>query len=169
MRTIFKRATIVAIVLTMSVAANAQQGEKAIGGNLIFGTGGNHSHVGIGGKFSYNLTDPIRFVGEFDFFPKKDFISWWDVSAYGNYLFLLSDKIDVYPLVGVGMTGAKVDLGKYNFSTNGFVFSLGGGLDYELTSKLLLSIELRYKFINFKDIGVSGNRTHLVVGIAHKF
>jgi opacity protein-like surface antigen len=141
---------------------------------MIFGTGGDYSHVGIGGKFSCNVTGRIRLAGEFDFFPEKDYFSWWDFSVYGNYLFPLSDRVAFYPSVGLGMTGIKMDmdfgfLGKVSDSTSGFVTSIGGGFDFELTPSLILNLELRYKFIDFGDIGVSGNRTHLGAGITYRF
>ena len=171
----FKRVSIVVIALTVSVLVNAQEkGDKAIGGNAVLGTGGDYTHFGIGGKFLYNITDPIRLTGEFDFFPKKDYFSWWDFSVYGHYIFPITEKFAVYPLVGLGMMGIQMNvdlgiLGKHSDSTNGFVFSPGGGVQFALSSNLALNVELRYKFVNFSDIGVSGNRTHLVAGLAYKF
>jgi len=152
----------------------AQQGDMAIGGNLIYGTGGSYNHVGIGAKFLYNVTDPIRLAGEFDFFPKQDSWTWWDFSVYGHYLFPVADQFALYPSVGLGMIGCKLDmdlgrLGQYSESTSGFAFSFGGGGDYELTSNLTLNIDLRYKIINFSDIDISGNRINLAVGLAYKF
>ena len=170
MKKVFKKVAVIAIVaVTMSVSAAAQQGEKAVGGNLILGTGGSYSHVGIGGKFLFNVTDPIRLAGEFDLFPKKDFMSWWDFSVYGHYLIPVSDKVAVYPSVGLGMVGAKVDFGirGLSYSDSWFAFSLGGGIDFALTDNLALTGELRYKMFGGDLAG--GYRANLAVGLIYKF
>jgi len=144
-----------------------QQGDMAVGGNLILGAGQSYSHFGIGAKFLYNVTAPIRLAGEFDYFPKQNLMSWWDLSVYGHYLFPVADKIALYPSVGLGMVGVSVNLnlgpyGNYSESTSDFAFSLGGGGDYELSSKLMLNLEVRCKIIN-------STRINIAAGVAYKF
>ena len=162
MKIFFRKAAIVAIaVVTMSVAAQAQQqGDKAVGGNLVIGTGNSYTHIGIGGKFFYNVTDPIRLAGEFDFFPKQDYLTWWDFSAYGHYLFPVADQLVLYPSVGLGLVGAKTE----GFSgSSKAAFSLGGGADYEISPNLFLNGELRIKLYE------GNNRLNLAFGLAYKF
>ena len=170
MRIFFRTVAIATIAMMMSVStANAQmQGEKAIGGSLVLGTGGSYSHFGIGAKFLYNVTDPIRLGAECDFFLKKDYMTWWDFSVYGHYLFTAGNVL-LYPLVGLGGTSAKMSMGNFSASTSGFVFTLGGGVEFELSPNLSLNLELRYKSIDFSDIGVTGNRTNFAAGLAYKF
>ena len=169
MTSFFKKAAIIAIAVTMSVAANAQtKGDMAAGGNLVLGTGDSFSNVGIGAKFQYNVTDPIRLEGSFTFFLKKDFISQWDFSVNGHYLFPVADQITVYPLVGLGIFGTKVsvDLGPFgNMSTSAsdLCVNLGGGIDFKLTDQLILNAELKYKIVN------NWNRLMLSAGVAYKF
>ena len=170
MNDFFKKVAIVVIAVMVSVAANAQmQGEKAIGGNLVYGTGGTYSHTGIGVKYFYNVSDPIRLAGEFDFFPAKNYFSWWDLSMYGHYLFPVADNIMLYPAVGLGMVGVKYAYKSTSSSTSGLALSLGGGADFELSYNLILNLELRYKALDFSELGVSGNRTNLAIGLAYKF
>ena len=140
-------------------------GDKAFGGSLIIGTGNSYTHWGIGAKYLYNVTNAFRLAGEFDFFPKKDFISWWDLSAYGHYLFSANDRITLYPSAGIGFVGMILDFGGENFSENVFAFSIGGGIDYTLPSNpnLMIFSELRFKF--FDDI----NRINFAAGLAYKF
>ena len=171
-RVFFKKAAIIAIAaVTMSVSAVAQQkGDKAAGGNLVIGAGNSYTHVGIGAKFLYNVTDPIRLAGEFDYFLKKDYASWWDFSVYGHYLFSVADQVVVYPSVGLGMVGAKFKypdfgwgIGGDSYSDSWFAFSLGGGADYSLTSNLVLNGELRLKLFE------NTNRINFAIGVAYKF
>jgi outer membrane protein X len=127
---------------------------------LIIGTGDSWTNVGIGAKFFYNVTDPIRLAGEFDlFFPKYE-TTCWDISAYGHYLFPVADQVVVYPSVGLGIFGAKLK----GFDGNSdFVFSLGGGADYALTPTLSLTGELRIKICD------GHTRLNFVAGVAYKF
>ena len=157
---VVKRVAIAIIaVVTMSVPAVAQQqGEMAAGGNLLLGTGNSFSNIGIGAKFFYNVTDPIRLAAEFDYFLEKDLMSMWDFSVYGHYLFPVADKLVAYPSVGLGMVGVSVG----SFSSSDFALSLGGGVDYELSPNLALNGELRYKIMD-------GSRLNIVVGVAYKF
>jgi outer membrane protein X len=110
MTSIFKKVAIAAVAVTMSMSAIAQKkGDMAAGGNLVLGTGDNFTNIGIGGKFQYNVTDPIRLEGALTFFlPKKQGIpgfeaslSFWDISVNGHYLFPVADRVTVYPLAGV--------------------------------------------------------------------
>jgi hypothetical protein len=102
-----------------------QQGDKAIGGNLIMGDG-----FGIGGKFQYNVSAPIRLAGEFDFFPSSG-ASRMDISMYGHCLISLGKRVLIYPSVGIGMT----DITNPNRVFN---FSLSGGIDIALSSNMVL-------------------------------
>ena len=177
----FKRVAIVAIAaVTMSVSAVAQkQGDKAVGGNLVLGMGDEITNIGIGGKFQYNVTDPIRLEGSLTFFLPKKYeamfakakMSFWNLDVDGHYLFPLNDKITVYPLAGVGIQGWKVkvdvDLGEWGSgsgsnSGSDVCFNLGGGIDVKLTDVLFLNGGLKYKISEW-------NRFIISVGVAYKF
>ena len=146
MNIFFKNAAIVAIAVMMSVSANAQQGEKAAGGHLMFGSGDDYSNIGFGAKFRYGVTDPIRLEGSFTFFLKKEYVSMWDLSANGHWLFQPNDQIVVYPLAGFSIMGIKFDWGDGDSSTdNGFGLNFGGGMDFKLNDKTALNFELRYR------------------------
>ena len=167
-----KMAITVFAALLMNAAATAQTtGDMAAGGNLLIGTGNNYSNLGIGAKFYYNVTDPIRLLGEFDAFFKSNNTSAWDLSAYGHYLFPIAAQVRLYPSVGLGLVGTTVTYStqgsngtsiRSSDSFNDFALSLGGGIDYDLTSNLILTGELRFK-IN------DGSRLFLVAGLAYKF
>ena len=161
-----KKVAIIAIAaVTMSVAVQAQQkGDMAVGGNLVIGVGDSYTNVGLGPKFLFNVTDPIRLEGSFTYFLKKDYLSMWDLSVNGHYLFPVADQITVYPLAGLGVFGSKWDLGIYgNYSNSDVCVNLGGGVDIKLTDQLFLNGELKYKIVN------NWNRLLLSAGVAYKF
>ena len=160
-----KKAAIAAIaVVSLNVVANAQaEGDKAVGVNLMIGTGHRYSNVGVGAKFLYNVTDPIRLGGELDFFLQNDYMRWWDFSMYGHYLFTVDDRINVFPAVGLGIVGARADVFGLNASNNWLAVSFGGGADFALSNNLFFTTELRLKI--FKDT----DRINFALGLAYKF
>jgi outer membrane protein X len=172
-KSIFKKVAIVVIaVLTMNVATYAQEkGDMAAGGNFVLGSGDSFSNYGIGAKFQYNIMNPLRLEASFTYFLKKDYITMWDLGVNAHWLFALGDKINVYPLAGVGVLNSGYDfdwgLGAYgiddNASTTDFAFNFGGGIDFKLTEKLILNAELKYKFSGKWD------RLLISVGLAYKF
>ena len=164
MKNIFGKLAIIAIAVTMSVAANAQQqGDMALGGNLVYGSGDSYSNVGIGAKFQYNITDPIRLEGSFTYFFEKDYLSMWDLSANGHYLFPVADQVTVYPLAGLSILGYKTDTILGNYSDSELGLNLGGGIDYRLNDSVILNAELKYK------TGDNWDRLLLSVGVAFNF
>jgi len=157
MKNVFMKRLAILLVaaLAMSLSAVSQtQGDKAVGGNLVFVSSNGYSSTGIGAKLFYNVTDPIRLAGEFDYFLKKN-ASMWDLSAYGHYLFPVQGGLVVYPSVGLGILGSS--------SHSDLAVSLGGGLDFKLTSDLTLNGELRLKLVD------GSNWFNFVVGVAYSF
>jgi outer membrane protein X len=170
MKSIFRKVAIVAIaVFTMSVAVSAQEkGDMAAGGNLVLGLGDSFTNYGIGAKFQYNVTNPLRLEGSFTYFLKKDYLTMWDLSVNAHWLFPVADKITVYPLAGLGILNYSTDLGLGAYgvkdaSKSDVAFNLGGGIDYKLTDKLILNAELKYK------ISDRWNRLLLSAGLAYRF
>ena len=102
-----------AIMCLSVVSVNAQsKGDMAAGVNLNLGfaygndmtteDGGDFSNIGIGAKFQYNITDPIRLEAAFNKFLKKDYISMYDFMVNAHYLFGIGN-LTVYPAVGLGV------------------------------------------------------------------
>lgn len=170
-----------ALALT-GISASAQQGEKAAGINLSYGT--EHKALGIGVKGQYGITDAVRAEASFDYFLKKDGLSMWDVNLNAHYLFPLTQKLKVYPLAGLTFTNWKFDdafeieidpefaqyldddditSGSASASESKFGINLGAGVQYDLTDKLILNVEAKYQLISDFDQMIFG------VGIAYKF
>jgi outer membrane protein X len=168
-----QKVTIVAIaVLTMNVATYAQEkGDMAAGANFVLGFGDNFNNYGIGAKFQYNVMNPLRLEASFTYFLKKNYITMWDLGVNAHWLFALGDKINVYPLAGVGLLNYGYDLdlglGAYGIddsaSATDFAFNFGGGIDFKLSEKLILNAELKYK--------LSGEWDRLLIsaGLAYRF
>jgi len=169
MKKVFKMAIIAIAVVTMSMAAQAQQkGDMAAGANLAIGIGNHYTNVGITGKFQYNVINPLRLEGSLTFFPKKDYVSFWDVSVNAHYLFPIAERFTIYPLAGLGIFGSKMNyIGHYSelgsSSSTDVCFNIGGGVDFKLTEKLFLNAELKYKIVKHWD------RFMISFGAGYKF
>ncbi|MDR1339545.1 MAG: porin family protein [Prevotellaceae bacterium] len=178
--------------LTVSLTASAQEkGDMAAGANVIMSTGQELTNFGLGAKLQYSITTPIRIEGAFNYFFKKDMTSMWDAGINAHYLFFISDRVTVYPLVGVGILGSKYtddegygdlfddeeyadlfDDEEYaglfddeveSDSYNEFGVKLGGGIDFKLTEKLFLNFEAKYR------IGDIYSRPFISAGIGFRF
>jgi len=164
----------VAFVMVGFCSAFAQEaGDKAIGTNFVVGVGNNFTNMGIGAKFQYNVIKPIRGEGSFTYFFSKDEVSFWDLSVNAHYVLSVMEKVNVYPLAGLGLVGLKdsggqkIDLGgavvqntndgSYNQTFLGL--NLGGGAEYKLTDQLYLNAELKYRIKIFDITGKSVTKT----------
>lgn len=113
------------IILTLvcamtSLFASAQAKTFSAGVNVNYGT--QIESFGIGAKGAYCFTDAIRGEASFNYFFPNDGFSMWEINANAHYLFKLSDKFKVYPLVGLTYVHAHWSMKDYLG---------GGGDDYE--------------------------------------
>jgi outer membrane protein X len=167
-----KKVFLLGFATLMAVASvfAQEKGDKAAGAGLSIGTGDSYTNIGIGAKFQYNVTNPIRLEGAFTYFLEKDLISMWDFSVYGHYLFPIADKITVYPLAGLGFLGTSVNLPDFGYGIGGgsashsdFAFTLGGGVDYAVTEQFSIYADLKYKMADYWD------RALISAGVTYKF
>jgi opacity protein-like surface antigen len=136
-----KKLFFVICMMLMSVATFAQQGKMTVGihGDYMIDSPKN---FGIGANIGYEVINNVRGVAEFNYFLKKDGISYWNVEVNGEYLFRLADgAFTLYPLVGVDLLGIKA--GDYSDSKLGL--NLGAGVEYQLMENLALKAEYNYK------------------------
>lgn len=155
---------LVAAVLCFS-AASAQKGQMAAGVNLDLGFGypGSYSNIGIGAKFQYSFTDHIRIEPAFTYYLKKDLISMWDLMANVHYVFpMANNKLNLYPLAGLGVLGVKFGEGEYSASTTNFGVNLGGGVEYKVSKKIAVGAEIKYQIVsNYGHLGLQIGATYL--------
>lgn len=149
-----KRILMVAIILMVgATAAMAQKGNQGVGVNLLYGS--EISNLGFGVKYEYGITDALRLAPSFEYYLEKDGAKLWDVNANLNYVFDVTERVNVYPLAGLGYAKAG-DEGE-------FAVNLGCGGEYQLKDKLYLFAELRYQIIsNFNQLAIG-------VGVTYKF
>ncbi len=166
-----------AICLALPTKAQ-EKGDMAAGVHFALGTGDGFTNYGIGAKFQWNAIDKLRLEPSFTYFLKKDYLSMWDISANVHYQFVLTDRVALYPLAGLSVMGVKAsvdvpeidmgELGSYggesvSASETKFGCNIGAGVDFNLSEKLALNVEAKYK------INGNWNRFIASVGLAYKF
>lgn len=174
------------VALTALCASAQQTGDMAVGVNLgvapSLQSGMSVTNFGIGAKFQYNVTTPIRLEADLDYWFKSSGVDVFDITANVHYLFNITDKIKVYPLVGIGYAhsgiGVTIEVDedlkdlmeKYeeesentSSSASNFLFNVGAGAEYALNDKLSVGAEIKYQYIkNF-------NRLPITIGVTYKF
>lgn len=195
-----KKFLLAVCVALVGLCASAQEkGDMAVGLNIgaapCLEKNADLTNFGIGAKFQYNVTNPIRVEADVDYWFKSKGCDVFDISANVHYIFKVTDKINVYPLVGIGYgrlgAGGTSDFDKMeelfseenfgNWGTsefdkeldealdastahmNRFLFNVGVGAEYALTSKLSVGLEVKYQYM--KDF----NRLPITLGVAYKF
>ena len=162
--------TLCAVLVTLG--ASAQKGEQNVGAHILYGT--DMSNIGFGVKYQNSITDAIRLEAVGDYYLKSDGFSMFDVNVNGHYLFSLSDKLMVYPLVGINYTHCKQDSfitfededekewwlangGTLGGSSSGSIgLNIGGGIQYKLADKVRIGAELKYQTISGFSTAVVG-------------
>ncbi|MCH5237833.1 MAG: outer membrane beta-barrel protein [Muribaculaceae bacterium] len=188
--------TILCVAIIGFFGAYAQKGDMGVGLNLgvapSLEKNASLTNFGIGAKFQYNITNPIRLEADLDYWFKAKGMDMFDITANVHYLFNLGSKVKVYPIVGIGyasvgggysfdMDDIKDILGKYgsNYSQyyddddydidggssrlNRFIFNVGIGGEYAINSKLSAGIEIKYQYV--KDF----QRLPITVGATYHF
>ena len=174
----------------VGMCASAQQkGDMAVGLNLgvapSLESGASVTNFGIGAKFQYNITNPIRLEADLDYWFKDKGVDVFDISVNAQYIFHIANKINLYPLIGVGYAhhssiaqgdpdfeGFDTPYGGYSKeeyensfkgSSNSFLFNVGVGAQYALTSKISMGLEIKYQYIQHLS------RLPISLGVTYNF
>lgn len=190
-----KRVVLSAFIAMATVcSAFAQKGESAVGINVgvapCLESGASITNFGVGAKYQYGLTDALRLEGNFNYGFKNKGVDVMELSANMHYLFSLSDRVAIYPLVGVGYgrIGGSFNGDEYDYlrnpdkyldgdnggsnknedgdgssSVNKLLVNVGAGVEYALSSNLSIGLEVKYQYI--KDF----NRLPVSLGVTYKF
>ena len=147
---------ILAAVCSLSTVNAQTKGDMAAGINFGMGfgydeityDGESFNNISIGAKFQYNVLDKLRLEPSFNYYLEKDHISMWDFMVNAHYLFpALNNKVNFYPLAGIGMYGTKVSYGGFSSSDSDFALDFGGGAEYKLTDQISVGAELKYYIV----------------------
>ena len=185
-----KKVFISLCMVLVGLCASAQQkGDMAVGLNLgvapCLESGASLTNFGIGAKFQYNVTNPIRLEADVDYWVKSKGVDMFDVTANVHYIFKVGQKFNIYPLAGIGYAhigGAfsdgdfDDDAGNYygdyeldesyddvSASMNKFLFNVGVGAEFPLTAKLAIGAEVKYQYMRYFS------RMPITVGVTYKF
>jgi len=191
-----KKYVIFALFTMFGVSAFAQKGMIGVGLNLNYTpcleSGVDLNNFGVSGKFQYGITDAIR--GEinvgYDF--KDSGISLFEAGGSLHYLFNVTDKLKLYPIVGVGYANVNFDFDDmfdwddddwdyskprkkeyyyddddddYDDSTSDdkVYVNAGLGTEYDISNNFSLNLEVKYQYI--KDF----NRLPVSLGFTYRF
>ncbi len=169
----------------VGLCASAQEkGDMAVGLNLgvapSLESGISVTNFGIGAKFQYNVTNPLRLEADVDYWLKSKGLDVFDVAANVHYLFNVGSKLKVYPLVGIGyarigggggdfdfdlddLTRASNDYDTGSASMSKLLVNVGLGVQFPVTGKVAVGAEIKYQYI--KDF----SRLPINVGVTYKF
>ncbi|MDE7397442.1 MAG: porin family protein, partial [Muribaculum sp.] len=146
----------------------ADAGDMQVGANIgvapCLESGDAPSNFGLGAKFRYGLSEKIRLEADMEYWFKDKGWSVFDITANAHYLFAVTDKINVYPLAGIGFAhlggasfyiptafdedGEPTAYIKTTNSADKFVFNIGGGAEYAINDRISVGFELKYQYIN---------------------
>ena len=173
--------TLCAILL--SVGAYAQKGQSAVGLNLnaspLMEKGVSLTNFGLSAKYQYGITDAVRAEATLGYDFKAKGASLFEAGVNAHYLFKISEKAKIYPIVGLGYANIKAggwydyddnsrssrhdDDDDYSATTSKFYFNAGAGAEYALTSHLSANIEIKYQYIKMFS------RLPISLGVTYKF
>ena len=166
-----KKILVLCVMAMAMLMANAESGEWAVGGQVVYGS--KAETAGLGLHLKYNLTDAFRANLSSNYYFKHDGVSAFDVNLEGNYLFNVGEKVRVYPLAGVVLgiwhaDGIDVSYGGMDLGVDGQTDSklgcnLGGGIDYLMGEHWGLNAEVKYQIISHASQVVFG------IGASYRF
>lgn len=196
-----KKVLLLLAVALMSLSGTVQaqsKGDMAVGINLgvapCLEKGAKVNNFGIGAKFQYNVTTPIRLEADVDYWFKDKGMDVFDISANVQYLFhCLDGRLTFYPTLGIGYgrigggIGGDFDWEDYlpdyydrgmtrawyddyddyddDFSTSANRFLLNVGVGAEYAFTSKISAGLEIKYQYMKDF----SRLPITIGVSYRF
>lgn len=149
---------IVAFILGFATATYAQKGDVVMG--IQLNNASEINQMGLGVKIQCFVSDAIRIEPSFNYFFKKATVDTWDVNLNAHYVFNVTDKFHLYPLVGLVFSRWTItDTGNFNrFGAN-----VGAGAEYYFTEKIGMIGEVKYQLV--KDV----SQCVFSLGVNYKF
>lgn len=117
------------LMFVMLSSTYAQKGRQAIGFGLSYGT--EIESAGLGIKYQYNITNPLRIEPSFNYFFENDNVSMLDLNVNFHYLCPVAQSVKLYPLFGLTMSNWMFDM-----------HDLDVDWDVETTSMLMMGVTI---------------------------
>ena len=151
------------LMFVMLSGTYAQKGRQAIGFGLSYGT--EIESAGLGIKYQYNITNPLRIEPSFNYFFENDNVSMLDVNVNFHYLFPVAQSVKLYPLFGLTMSNWMFDMHDLDVDWDGdhdggnhnefrIGANLGAGAEFALGRNWAMNVEFRYQLVDDFDQGV---------------
>lgn len=117
------------LMFVMLSSTYAQKGRQAIGFGLSYGT--EIESAGLGIKYQYNITNPLRIEPSFNYFFENDNVSMLDLNVNFHYLCPVAQSVKLYPLFGLTMSNWMFDMHDLDVDWDG-----------ETTSMLMMGVTI---------------------------
>ena len=155
------------LMFVMLSSTYAQKGRQAIGFGLSYGT--EIESAGLGIKYQYNITNPLRIEPSFNYFFENDNVSMLDVNVNFHYLFPVAQSVKLYALFGLTMSNWMFDMHDLDVDWDGdhvhvddggnhnefrIGVNLGAGAEFALGRNWAMNVEFRYQLVDDFDQGV---------------
>ena len=109
----------IAVMMLASTSVFAEQGDMWFGVNANYALHKDYKNFGVGARLQWEFIDNLRAEPFFNYYFKKDYLSFWEAGINVQYLLNLGQSgFNLYPLAGIGVLGAK-------YSTPSFKGSVG--------------------------------------------
>ena len=152
-----KKLALLGMLLMLLGNVYAQKGKQAIGFGLSYGT--EIENLGLGLKYQYNITNPIRLEPSINYFFENDNVSMLDLNVNFHYLFPVASNFKLYPLVGLTFSNWMFDFGDswldddFDLDDNEcrFGMNLGAGGELSLNRNWAFNFEFRYQLVSDFD------------------
>lgn len=118
------------LMFVMLSSTYAQKGRQAIGFGLSYGT--EIESAGLGIKYQYNITNPLRIEPSFNYFFENDNVSMLDLNVNFHYLCPVAQSVKLYPLFGLTMSNWMFDMHDLDVMLTGM----------ETTSMLMMGVTI---------------------------
>jgi len=167
-----KLAIIAFAAITMKVTAAAQgEDNKSAGVNMVIGS--QRNIIGVGAKYRYNINKAFRVESSFNYLYNNNILNKWDLFENAHLLIPVHNQLRIYPLAGLGILQKRknnypvIEDEWSNYDESDYsifwAFNLGAGIDYRITDKLIINLELIQKSSD------NINYTYLSTGIIYRF
>lgn len=165
---------IVACCMSTNAKIKTDFGTYAFGASGLYGTSGDYNHGGAGLTLQKFFGDEFRFSMFANYFFKQNNASFIEFGNDFNYVFPLTPKLGIYPVLGLGYSIMKlnnaiekpagVDILPDDYaddSEGNLNFDLGAGCEYYFTPSFKGFAEVKYRYVKNYD------RTLFQVGVAY--